>query len=203
MTRKPIWPYLVVGLLSFILCQSFYAYYQLATQAVPFMGILRVNWLLENWSLVSLRLSFEPDALMAGFIAFGLPLLVYHVTDGEQFQNLEERFNNKIEETHQELQTLDKRLAYYHKVEGALLAIAQTPENSLPAMQLLDELGLPKDIAISDIRQTIQQFEIEKDALQEFFDDTLKTYTTYQEMKDQIKSCEVNIHKQETEEKSL
>ncbi|HEL0702701.1 TPA: relaxase/mobilization nuclease domain-containing protein [Streptococcus equi subsp. zooepidemicus] len=130
-------------------------------------------------------------------------LVEHHVTDGEQFQNLEERFNNKIEETHQELQTLDKRLAYYHKVEGALLAIAQTPENSLPAMQLLDELGLPKDIAISDIRQTIQQFEIEKDALQEFFDDTLKTYTTYQEMKDQIKSREVNIHKQETEEKSL
>lgn len=130
-------------------------------------------------------------------------LVEHHVTDGEQFQNLEERFNNKIEETRQELQTLDERLAYYHKVEGALLAIAQTPENSLPAMQLLDELGLPKDIAISDIRQTIQQFEIEKDALQEFFDDTLKTYTTYQEMKDYIKSREANTPKQETEEKSL
>lgn len=45
----------------------------------------------------------------------------------------------------------------------------------MPAIQLLDELGLPKDISIADIRQTIQQFEIEKDALQEFFDDTLKT----------------------------
>ncbi|MGG1931168.1 helical hairpin domain-containing protein [Streptococcus agalactiae] len=32
-------------------------------------------------------------------------LVEHHVTDGEQFQNLEERFNNKIEETHQELQT--------------------------------------------------------------------------------------------------
>lgn len=85
----------------------------------------------------------------------------------------------------------------------ALLAIEQTPENSLPAIQLLDELGLPKDISIADIRQTIQQFEIEKDALQEFFDDTLKTYTTYQEMKDYIKSREANTPKQETEEKSL
>nr|WP_181877671.1 hypothetical protein [Streptococcus dysgalactiae] len=35
----------------------------------------------------------------------------------------------------------------------------------MPAIQLLDELGLPKDISIADIRQTIQQFEIEKDAL--------------------------------------
>ncbi|HEN7405627.1 TPA: relaxase/mobilization nuclease domain-containing protein [Streptococcus agalactiae] len=130
-------------------------------------------------------------------------LVEHHVTDGEQFQNLEERFNNKIEETHQELQTLDERLAYYHKVEGALLAIAQTPENSLPAMQLLDKLGLPKDITIADVSQSIQEFEIERDALQEFFDDTLKTYTTYQEMKDHIKSREANTLKQETEEKSL
>lgn len=130
-------------------------------------------------------------------------LVKHGVTDGTQFQQLEEQFNEKIELTHQELQALDDRLAYYHKIEGALLAIEQTPENSLSAIQLLDELGLPKDIAISDIRQTIQQFEIEKDALQEFFDDTLKTYTTYQEMKDLIKSREVNTHKQETEEKSF
>ncbi|KHD44160.1 helical hairpin domain-containing protein [Streptococcus hongkongensis] len=130
-------------------------------------------------------------------------LVEHHVTDGEQFQNLEERFNNKIEETNQELQTLDERLAYYHKVEGALLAIEQTPENSLPAMQLLDELGLPKDITIADVSQSIQEFEIEKDALQEFFEDTLKTYTTYQEIKDRINSREVNIRKNETEKKSL
>lgn len=130
-------------------------------------------------------------------------LVEHGVTDGIQFQNLEEQFNDKIESTHQELQRLDERLAYYHKIEGALLAIEQTPENSLSAIQLLDELGLPKDIAIEDIHQTIQQFEIEKDALQEFFDDTLKTYTTYQEMKDHIKSREANTHKQETEEKSL
>lgn len=130
-------------------------------------------------------------------------LVEHGVTDGTQFQQLEEQFNDKIELTHQELQALDDRLAYYHKIEGALLAIEQTPENSLFAIQLLDELGFPKDIAISDIRQTIQQFEIERDALQEFFDDTLKTYTTYQEMKDLIKSREVNTHKQETEEKSF
>lgn len=130
-------------------------------------------------------------------------LVEHGVTDGTQFQHLEERFNQKIETTHQELQALDERLSYYHKVEGALLAIEQTPENSLSAIQLLDELGLPKDITITDIRQIIQQFEIEKDALQEFFDDTLKTYTTYQEMKDHIKSREVNTHKQEIEEKSL
>ncbi|MGJ0022098.1 MULTISPECIES: helical hairpin domain-containing protein [Streptococcus] len=81
--------------------------------------------------------------------------------------------------------------------------MAQTPENSLPAMQLLDKLGLPKDITIADVSQSIQEFEIERDALQEFFDDTLKTYTTYQEMKDHIKSREANTLKQETEEKSL
>ncbi len=49
-------------------------------------------------------------------------------------------------------------------------------------MQLLDELVLPKDITIADVSQSIQEFEIERDALQEFFDDMLKTYTTYQEI---------------------
>ncbi|HFR2950513.1 MULTISPECIES: helical hairpin domain-containing protein [Streptococcus] len=81
--------------------------------------------------------------------------------------------------------------------------MAQTPGNSLPTMQLLDELVLPKDITIADVSQSIQEFEIERDALQEFFDDMLKTYTTYQEMKDYIKSREANTPKQETEEKSL
>ena len=70
-------------------------------------------------------------------------------------------------------------------------------------MQLLDELVLPKDITIADVSQSIQEFEIERDALQEFFDDMLKTYTTYQEMKDYIKSREANTPKRETEEKSL
>ncbi|EPT40412.1 hypothetical protein SAG0024_07910, partial [Streptococcus agalactiae FSL C1-494] len=56
---------------------------------------------------------------------------------------------------------------------------------------------------IADVSQSIQEFGIERDALQEFFDDTLKTYTTYQEMKDHIKSREANTLKQETEEKSL
>lgn len=130
-------------------------------------------------------------------------LVEHGVTDGKQFQHLEHRFNDKIEVTNQELQKLDEQLAYYHKIEGALLAIEQTPENSLSAIQLLDELGLPKDMRLEDIHQTIEQFEIERDALQEFFDDTLKTYTTYQELKDHIKSREVSTHKQETEEKSL
>lgn len=130
--------------------------------------------------------------------------LVQHgVTDGSQFQELEERFNEKIDATHKELAQLDERLAHYHKIEGALLSLKQTPENSLVAMQLLDELGVPKDISLEEVTQTIKQFEVEKGALQEFFEDTLKTYTTYQDMKDQIKSREVDTRKHESEEKSL
>ena len=130
-------------------------------------------------------------------------LVKHGVTDGTQFRELEERFNEKIDATHKELGRLDDRLAHYHKIEGALLSLKQNPENSLVSMQLLEELGVPKDIRLEEVAQIIKRFEVEKGALQEFFDDTLKTYTTYQEMKDQIKSREVNTHKQETEEKSL
>ncbi|MBF0786665.1 MULTISPECIES: relaxase/mobilization nuclease domain-containing protein [unclassified Streptococcus] len=130
-------------------------------------------------------------------------LVEHGVTDGIQFQQLEEQFNDKIESTHQELQALDERLAYYHKIEGALLAMEQITENSLAALHLLDELGVPKDISLEDVTQTIKQFEIEKGALQEFFDDVLKTYTNYQEMKDNIRIREANREKQTTDEKTL
>lgn len=130
-------------------------------------------------------------------------LVEHGVTDGIQFQNLEERFNDKIEATNQELRQLDNRLARYHKIEGALLAMEQTPENSLPAIQLLDELGVPNDINLADVTQSLKQFELEKAALQEFFEDTLKTYTTYQEMKDTIRSREAVGYKQVSDEKAL
>lgn len=124
----------------------------------------------------------------------------HNITDGTQFQELEERFNEKIDATHQELRSLDERLARYHKIEGALLSLEQTPENSLSALQLLEEFRVPKDMSLEDVTQLLQQFEVEKDALQEFFDDTLKTYTTYQEIKETVRSRETKT--QETE-KSL
>lgn len=129
--------------------------------------------------------------------------LVQHgVTDGEQFSHLEERFNQKIADVDKELKRLDSRLARYHKIEGALLALEKTPENTLSALQLLDEMGLPKDISLSDISQLIQQYDIEKGALQEFFDDTLREYTNYRELQDVVRVRE-QAHKHALEEKRL
>ena len=54
-------------------------------------------------------------------------LVEHGVTDGTQFQHLEERFNEKIEATQEELRQLDERLGRYHKIEGALLAIQKSP----------------------------------------------------------------------------
>ncbi|MGU7960407.1 helical hairpin domain-containing protein, partial [Streptococcus suis] len=129
--------------------------------------------------------------------------LVQHgVTDGEQFSHLEERFNQKIADVDKELKRLDSRLARYHKIEGALLALEKTPENTLSALQLLDEMGLPKDISLSDISQLIQQYDIEKGALQEFFDDTLREYTNYRELQDVVRVRE-QTHKAMSDEKIL
>ena len=44
------------------------------------------------------------------------------MTDGTQFQHLEDRFNEKIEATQEELRQLDERLGRYHKIEGALFS---------------------------------------------------------------------------------
>ena len=130
-------------------------------------------------------------------------LVEHGVTDGTQFQHLEERFNEKIEATQEELRQLDERLGRYHKIEGALLAIQQSPENSLAAVQLLDDLGVPKDMGLEDVSQMIKQFQIEKGALQEFFDDTLKHYTDYRDIKEHVRSREEKVDRRFEDEKVL
>ena len=130
-------------------------------------------------------------------------LVEHGVTDGAQFQHLEERFNEKIETTQEELRQLDERLGRYHKIEGALLAIQQSPENSLAAVQLLDDLGVPKDMGLEDVSQLIKQFQIEKGALQEFFDDTLKHYTDYRDIKEHVRSREEKVDRRFEDEKVL
>ncbi len=130
-------------------------------------------------------------------------LVEHGVTDGTQFQHLEERFNEKIEATQEELRQLDERLGRYHKIEGALLAIQKSPENSLAAVQLLDDLGVPKDMGLEDVSQLIKQFQIEKGALQEFFDDTLKHYTDYRDIKEHVRSREEKVDRRFEDEKPL
>ena len=130
-------------------------------------------------------------------------LVEHGVTDGAQFQHLEERFNEKIEATQEELRQLDERLGRYHKIEGALLAIQQSPENSLAAVQLLDDLGVPKDMVLEDVSQLIKQFQIEKGALQEFFDDTLKHYTDYRDVKEHVRSREEKVDRRFEDGKTL
>lgn len=130
-------------------------------------------------------------------------LVEHGVTSGTQFQALENRFNEKIKETDEELKQLDNRLARLHKIEGALMTLEVAPENSFTAIQVLQELNIPTETELTDIQQRIQQYQIEKEALQEFFEDTLKQYTNYQEIKDTIRSREAATQKQSTNEKSL
>ena len=91
MIRKPIWPYLVAGLFSFVIFQSFYHYYQLSTAAVPFIGMLRLRWLLEHWERFSFGIFFDSGALYAGLIGFGLPMLVYASMDKNLYRQGEEQ----------------------------------------------------------------------------------------------------------------
>ena len=91
MIRKPIWPYLVVGLFSFVIFQSFYHYYQLSTAAVPFMGMLRLRWLLEHWERFSFGVFFDSGVLYTGLIGFGLPMLVYASMDKNLYRQGEEQ----------------------------------------------------------------------------------------------------------------
>ncbi|MDN5016677.1 relaxase/mobilization nuclease domain-containing protein [Streptococcus sp. SI1] len=112
-------------------------------------------------------------------------LVDHDVRNGKQFDELEERFNQKIKETDQELKKLDDRLVQLRKIEGAFVSLETAPENSLVASRLLEELVKP-GTKREDIQQLIQQLTIEKGVLREHFEDTLKNYTNYQEVKQNV-----------------
>lgn len=112
-------------------------------------------------------------------------LVDHDVRNGKQFDELEERFNQKIKETDQELKKLDDRLVQLRKIEGGFLSLETDPENSLVASRLLEELVKP-GTKREDIQQLIQQLTIEKGVLKEHFEDTLKNYTNYQEVKQNV-----------------
>lgn len=124
MNRKPIWPYLVIGLFLFILFQSFYTYYQLSIEAVPFMGTLRLNWLLENVALFSLVISFESELLIPGLIGFSLPMLVYVSGDRSSYRHGEEqgsaRFATLREMKRFEDKDIDKNMIFTKQVKMGL-----------------------------------------------------------------------------------
>ena len=129
-------------------------------------------------------------------------LVEHGVTSGTQFQELENRFNEKIKETDKELKQLDNRLARLHKIEGALITSEVAPENSFTAIQVLQELNIPTETELTDIQQRIQQYQIEREALQEFFEDTLEHYTNYRDVKEAIHTREIPSRKA-NEEKVL
>lgn len=129
-------------------------------------------------------------------------LVEHGVTSGTQFQELENRFNEKIKETDEELKQLDNRLARLHKIEGALMTLEVAPENSFTAIQILQELNIPTETELTDIQQRIQQYQIEREALQEFFEDTLEHYTNYRDVKEAIHTREIQSRKA-NEEKVL
>lgn len=129
-------------------------------------------------------------------------LVEHGVTSGTQFQELENRFNEKIKETDKELKQLDNRLARLHKIEGALITSEVAPENSFTAIQVLQELNIPTETELTVIQQRIQQYQIEREALQEFFEDTLEHYTNYRDVKEAIHTREIQSRKA-NEEKVL
>lgn len=115
-------------------------------------------------------------------------LTEHGITNGSQFKELENRFNDKIHETDQALQKLDERLVHLRKIEGALLSIKQAPENSLPAEQLLEELRIKPGTNLEDVQRMIQEVKIERGGLREQFEQTLKDYTNYNELKRNVAS---------------
>ena len=58
-------------------------------------------------------------------------------------------------------------------------------------------------MGLEDVGQLIKQFQIEKGALQEFFDDTLKHYTDYRDVKENVRSREEEVDRSFEDEKTL
>ncbi|HEM2727687.1 TPA: type IV secretory system conjugative DNA transfer family protein [Streptococcus suis] len=124
MNRRSSWPYLLVGLFLCLCFQSFYRYYLLSTDAVPFMGMLRMRWLVEHLEQFSLTFSLEPHFLYAGLLGFLLPLLAYVSGDRQVYRTGEEqgsaRFATLKEMKRFEDREIDKNMIFTKRAKMGL-----------------------------------------------------------------------------------
>lgn len=105
------------------------------------------------------------------------------VTNSTQFKELEDQFKNKLEETDQELERLDDKLAKTNKVLGALVDYQTNLTPSKTSEEILLKSRIDKNTDPEMIKKEMKEIHIERTNLKNVRDNIIKDYDRQQNIK--------------------
>lgn len=105
------------------------------------------------------------------------------VTNSTQFKELEDQFKNKLEETDQELERLDSKLAKTNKVLGALIDYQTNLTPSKASKEILQKARIDKNTDPEMIKKEMKEIHIERTNLKNVRDNIVKDYDRQQNIK--------------------
>ena len=105
------------------------------------------------------------------------------VTNSTQFKELEAQFKNKLEETDQELERLDDKLAKTNKVLGALIDYQTNLTPSKASEEIIQKARIDKNTDPEMIKKEMKEIHIERTNLKNVRDNIVKDYDRQQNIK--------------------
>lgn len=105
------------------------------------------------------------------------------VTNSTQFKELEAQFKNKLEETDQELERLDDKLAKTNKILGALIDYQTNLTPSKASEEILQKARIDKNTDPEMIKKEMKEIHIERTNLKNVRDNIVKDYDRQQNIK--------------------
>ena len=112
-------------------------------------------------------------------------LAAHDVTSGQQFEELEERFIEQLDQTEETLQQIDQRLMKLNKAAAALSDLqSDNPEYQVLGQEILESLGFPLTIRSEELEKEITEISVEQAGLQQKYDDIVGSFEEYRAVKD-------------------
>lgn len=126
-------------------------------------------------------------------------LAANNVTNGDQFQALQARFDQQLKETQEELNNLDQRIGNVNRIISALIVYQERKPEGVTAEKILEQFKIDKTTNPKILNKELQEIQVEREALREHLDLVIKNYTDYKEIKERVeqreRSEEKNQHK--------
>lgn len=112
-------------------------------------------------------------------------LAAHDVTSGQQFEELEERFIEQLDQTEETLQQIDQRLIKLNKAAAALSDLqSDNPEYQALGQEILESLGFPLTIRTEELEKEITEISVEQAGLQQKYDGIVGSFEEYRSVKD-------------------
>lgn len=111
-------------------------------------------------------------------------LAAHDVTSGQQFEELEERFIEQLDQTEETLQQIDQRLMKLNKAAAALSDLqSDNPEYQALGQEILESLGFPLTIRAEELEKEITEISVEQAGLQQKYDGIVGSFEEYRSVK--------------------